>query len=162
MSQQPRIRVLLVEDSPDDAQLIQVLLGKATSADFVVSHEDRLGKGLAALDGGRFDVILLDFSLPDSFGLDTFLSVHQKAPRLPVIVLTSLDDDELAATAVREGAQDYLVKREVDTRLLVRSIRYAMARQTACAPNPGSVCWRARASSCEKRSWLTRPGGPIS
>ena len=131
MSQHPRIRVLLVEDSPDDARLIQVLLGKATEAQFVITHENRLEKGVVRLKQDRFDVVLLDFSLPDSIGLDTFLSIHQADPRVPVIVLTSLDDDELAAHAVREGAQDYLVKREVDTRLLVRSIRYAIARQTA-------------------------------
>jgi diguanylate cyclase (GGDEF)-like protein/PAS domain S-box-containing protein len=131
MSQHPRIRVLLVEDSPDDARLIQVLLGKATESSFVISHEDRLGKGVTRLKQDRFDVVLLDFSLPDSLGLDTFLSIHEADPRVPVIILTSLDDDELAARAVREGAQDYLVKREVDTRLLVRSIRYAIARQTA-------------------------------
>ncbi len=98
MSQHPRIRVLLVEDSPDDARLIQVLLGKATDTDFVVTHEDRLAKGRRASERDRFDVVLLDFSLPDSFGLDTFLSIHQAEPRVPVIVLTSLDDDELAAT----------------------------------------------------------------
>ncbi len=131
MSQHPRIRVLLVEDSPDDAELIQVLLGKTTEATFVITHENRLGKGVARLKQERFDVVLLDFSLPDSFGLDTFLSIHEAEPRVPVIVLTSLDDDDLAARAVREGAQDYLVKREVDTRLLLRSIRYAIARQTA-------------------------------
>ena len=131
MSRHPRIRVLLIEDNPDDAELIQLLLGKATDSSFVVSHENRLHKGVDRLGCDRFDVVLLDFSLPDSFGLDTFLSVHETAPRVPVIVLTSLDDDELAAKAVREGAQDYLVKREVDTRLLVRSIRYAIARQTA-------------------------------
>jgi len=131
MSQHPRIRVLLVEDSPDDARLIQVLLDKTTEAQFVITHEDRLGKGLLRLKQDRFDVVLLDFSLPDSLGLDTFLSVHQAEPKVPVIVLTTLDDDDLAAHAVREGAQDYLVKREVDTRLLVRSIRYAIARQTA-------------------------------
>ncbi len=131
MSQHPRIRVLLVEDSPDDAQLIHVLLSKTSESGFVITHENRLGKGVARLKQDRFDVVLLDFSLPDSFGLDTFLSIHEADPRVPVIVLTSLDDDDLAARAVREGAQDYLVKREVDTRLLVRSIRYAIARQTA-------------------------------
>lgn len=131
MSRRPRIRLLLIEDSPDDARLIQVLLAKATDARFVIEHESRLKTGLARLASERFDVILLDFSLPDSFGLDTFLAVHEAAPRVPVIVLTSLDDDELAATAVREGAQDYLVKREIEPRLLVRSIRYAIARQTA-------------------------------
>jgi diguanylate cyclase (GGDEF)-like protein/PAS domain S-box-containing protein len=126
-----RIRVLLIEDNPDDAELIRVRLGRATETDFLLTHEDRLAKGIDRLKREPYDVVLLDFSLPDSLGLDTFLSVRQTAPRAPVIVLTSLDDDELAARAVREGAQDYLVKREVDTRLLVRSIRYAMARQTA-------------------------------
>jgi diguanylate cyclase (GGDEF)-like protein/PAS domain S-box-containing protein len=131
MSHRPRIRVLLIEDSPDDAELIQLLLDKAADGRFVVDHENRLAKGIARLKHDRFDVVLLDFSLPDSFGLDTFLSVQQATPKVPIIVLTSLDDDELAATAVREGAQDYLVKRETDTRLLVRSIRYAIARQAA-------------------------------
>ncbi len=131
MNRRDRLRVLLVEDNPDDAELIRVLLGKSDDPTFIVSHEDRLAGGLDRLRREPFDVVLLDFSLPDSLGLDTFLSVHQTAPRMPVIVLTSLDDDELAARAVREGAQDYLVKREVDTRLLVRSIRYAVARQIA-------------------------------
>jgi diguanylate cyclase (GGDEF)-like protein/PAS domain S-box-containing protein len=131
MMHRPYTRVLLVEDNPDDAQLIQVLLDKARVDCFEVTHEDRLKKGVSRIQHESFDVLLLDFSLPDSFGLDTFLSIHQAAPRVPVIVLTSLDDDELAALAVRNGAQDYLVKREVDTRLLVRSIRYAIARQTA-------------------------------
>jgi len=131
MSHHPRLRVLLIEDNPDDAELIRVLLGKATGTSFVVSHENRLHKGITRLERDRFDVVLLDFSLPDSFGLDTFLAIQETAPRVPVIVLTSLDDDELAAKAVREGAQDYLVKREVDTRLLVRSVHYAIARQTA-------------------------------
>jgi len=131
MSRSERLRVLLIEDSPDDAELICVRLAKSNDPGFVVSHEDRLASGLSRLEREPYDVVLLDFSLPDSFGLDTFLSVHQTAPRVPVIVLTSLDDDALAARAVREGAQDYLVKREVDTRLLVRSISYAMARQTA-------------------------------
>ena len=75
-------------------------------------------------------MVLLDFSLPDGFGIDTFRRVHEAAPRLPIIVLTSLDDNELAVQAVREGAQDYLIKREADTRLLVRSILYAIERQS--------------------------------
>jgi diguanylate cyclase (GGDEF)-like protein/PAS domain S-box-containing protein len=131
MTESTHTRVLLVEDSPDDAQLIQVLLGRSAGNRFEVVHETRLTDGVTRLRNERFDCVLLDFSLPDSFGFDTFLSVQQVAPRVPVIVLTSLDDDEMAARAVREGAQDYLVKHEVDTRLLVRSIRYAIARQSA-------------------------------
>ena len=125
------LRVLLVEDNPDDAELIRTKLGRAKSRRVEVTHVDRLGEGLALLDGGGFDVVLLDFSLPDSFGLETFRRASAVAPRVPIIILTSLDDDELAIQAVREGAQDYLVKREADTRLLVRSIRYAIERQGA-------------------------------
>ncbi|MEJ2190242.1 MAG: EAL domain-containing protein, partial [Acidobacteriota bacterium] len=96
-----------------------------------VTHVDRLGKGLERLSGDAFDVVLLDFSLPDSFGMETFRRAHAAAPRIPIIVLTSLDDNELAVQAVREGAQDYLVKREADTRLLVRAMLYAIERQQA-------------------------------
>jgi len=124
-------RVLLVEDNPDDARLMEMLLGKVEDDHFEIVHVDRLEPGLEHLKKERFGVVLLDFSLPDSFGLDTFLTVHRAAPRVPIIVLTSLDDDEVAADAVREGAQDYLVKREVDPRLLGRAIRYAIARQAA-------------------------------
>jgi diguanylate cyclase (GGDEF)-like protein/PAS domain S-box-containing protein len=123
------VRVLLVEDSPDDAELIRTKLGRARRLRVKITHVDRLAEGVKRLEAGGFDVVLLDFSLPDSFGLDTFRRAHAAAPRMPIIVLTSLDDNELAVRAVREGAQDYLVKREADTRLLVRSILYAMERQ---------------------------------
>ena len=125
------VRLLLVEDNVDDAELIRTKLARGRRLRVEVTHVDRLEKGLARLAAGDHDVVLLDFSLPDSFGLDTFRRAHTAAPRVPIIVLTSLDDDELAVQAVREGAQDYLVKREADTRLLVRSILYAMERQRA-------------------------------
>ena len=125
------VRVLLVEDCPDHAALISAKLKKATRLRAEITHVDRVSSGLERIADGSFDVVLLDFSLPDSFGIDTFRSVHEAAPRLPIIVLTSLDDNQLAVQAVREGAQDYLIKREADTRLLVRSILYAIERQTA-------------------------------
>ena len=125
------VRLLLVEDNVDDAELIRTKLARGRRLRVEVTHVDRLEKGLAQLAAGDHDVVLLDFSLPDSFGLDTFRRAHTAAPRVPIIVLTSLDDNELAVQAVREGAQDYLVKREADTRLLVRSILYAMERQRA-------------------------------
>ncbi len=125
------VRVLLVEDSPDHADLISTKLKRSRRLEAVITHEDRLEKGLKQLENNAFDVVLLDFSLPDSFGLETFRRAHEVAPRTPIIVLTSLDDNELAVQAVREGAQDYLIKREADTRLLVRSILYAIERQTA-------------------------------
>ncbi len=130
LRRQELVRVLLVEDCPDHAALICAKLKKATRLRTEITHVDRLANGLQLIADGGFDVVLLDFSLPDGFGIDTFRRVHEAAPRLPIIVLTSLDDNELAVQAVREGAQDYLIKREADTRLLVRSILYAIERQS--------------------------------
>jgi diguanylate cyclase (GGDEF)-like protein/PAS domain S-box-containing protein len=123
------VRVLLVEDSHDHADLIRTKLQRATRIDAEVTRVDRLEPGLHRLANGAYDVVLLDFSLPDSFGLETFRRAYAAAPHVPIIVLTSLDDNELAVQAVREGAQDYLIKREADTRLLVRSILYAIERR---------------------------------
>ncbi len=130
LRRQELVRVLLVEDCPDHAALICTKLKKATRLRTEITHVDRLSSGLLLIADGGFDVVLLDFSLPDGFGIDTFRRVHEAAPRLPIIVLTSLDDNKLAVQAVREGAQDYLIKREADTRLLVRSILYAIERQS--------------------------------
>ena len=123
------VQVLLVEDSADHAALIRTKLQRATRLRVEITHVERLEAGIDALANGEFDVVLLDFSLPDSHGLDTYRKAHEVAPRTPIIVLTSLDDNELAVQAVREGAQDYLIKREADTRLLVRAILYAIERQ---------------------------------
>jgi diguanylate cyclase (GGDEF)-like protein/PAS domain S-box-containing protein len=122
------VRVLLVEDSPDHAELICTKLRRSKRIRADIDHADRLEKGLEKLERGSYDVVLLDFSLPDSFGIETFQRAHEAAPRTPIIVLTSLDDNDLAVQAVRGGAQDYLIKREADTRLLVRSILYAIER----------------------------------
>ena len=121
------IRVLMVEDSPQDAALVRsVLAGQAERIDLV--HRDRLRAGLDFLENGKVDLVLLDFSLPDSRGLDTFRTVNAEHPEVPVIVLTSLEDDAVAVQAVAEGAQDYLAKRYLDGRLLTRAIRYALER----------------------------------
>ncbi len=125
------VRVLLVEDSPDHAELIRTKLMRSKRIRTLIDHADRLEKGLQMLENNTYDVVLLDFSLPDSFGIDTFQRAHEVAKRIPIIVLTSLDDNDLAVQAVRLGAQDYLIKREADTRLLVRSILYAIERAAA-------------------------------
>ena len=133
------IKVLLIEDNPGDARLIQVVLNSARTADFAahmlntfdMEHVDRLSSGLKRLRDGGIDLILLDLSLPDSQGLDTFARVHAQASHVPIVVLTGLADAELAAEVVRRGAQDYLVKGEIDGRLLVRSMRYAIERKRA-------------------------------
>jgi len=131
MSQRPELRVLLIEDDPGDARLVRTLLGRAQDLHATVVHRDRLAGGLERLAEGGIDVVLLDFSLPDSTGLDSFRALHGARPEVPVIILTSLDDDSLAVRAVAEGAQDYLVKRDTDTRLLTRALRYAIERHRA-------------------------------
>lgn len=125
------VTLLLIEDSPDDAALVQSVLEKSQDFNGVIVHRNRLSKGITRLAEDEIDVVLLDFSLPDSFGIDTFRLLHNAYPEIPVIVLTSLDDDRLALQAVSEGAQDYLVKKELEERLLTRSIRYAIERNRA-------------------------------
>ncbi len=124
------IKVLLIEDDPDDAMLIQRYLSNAPKVRCEVTHVDLLKKGLEYLQDGGFDVVLLDLGLPDApTGLDTFKKAHAHAPQVPIIVLTGHDDDEFAIEAVQKGAQDYLVKGQVTGVLLGRSIRYAIERQ---------------------------------
>jgi len=123
------ISVLLIEDNPDDAVLIQLYLSSALKVAYEVKHVDRLSKGLECLKSGGFDVVLLDLGLPDGQGLITFESTHAHAPGVPIIVLTGNDDDDFAIEAVQKGAQDYLVKGKVDGSLVGRSIRYAIERQ---------------------------------
>jgi diguanylate cyclase (GGDEF)-like protein/PAS domain S-box-containing protein len=125
------LRVLLIEDNPLEAELIADMLVHSRREQFVLEHVMRLEAGLDRLDAGSIDVVLLDFSLPDSAGLPTYTRTRERAPRVPVLILTNLDDEELAARAVREGAQDYLVKRELDADLLFRAIRYAVERKSA-------------------------------
>ena len=114
------VRVLLVEDSPDHAELICTKLRRSKRIRAEIDHADRLGKGLEKLERGSYDVVLLDFSLPDSFGIETFQRAHEAAPRTPIIVLTSLDDNDLAVQAVRGGAQDYLIRGQLQDALVHR------------------------------------------
>jgi len=123
-------RLLLVEDNPDDVDLLHETLREA-EAGFELEHCARLKNALQRLSGENFDAVLLDLGLPDAQGLDTFLRVRSHAPHVPIVVLTGLDDESLAVTAVREGAQDYLVKGQLSADLLVRAIRYAIERKRA-------------------------------
>jgi signal transduction histidine kinase/DNA-binding NarL/FixJ family response regulator/uncharacterized protein YigA (DUF484 family) len=125
------IKVLLVEDNPGDARLLKEELADAAGVRFDVTHAARLSAALERLEEERFAIVLLDLSLPDARGLDTVLKVQERAAHLPIVVLTGLESEELAAEALRKGAQDYLVKGKVDGELLVRSIRYAIERQRA-------------------------------
>jgi len=127
MTDQP-VKALLVEDNAGDARLIREVLAEARIGHWELAHVERLGEALARLAEGGIDVVLLDLSLPDAQGLDTVTRMHAAAPDVPIVVLTGLADEALAARAMREGAQDYLVKGQVDGKLLVRAMRYAIER----------------------------------
>jgi len=126
----PLDRVLLIEDNPGDARLIRELLDEA-GAPFELHNVIRLSEALDRLDTEHFHLILLDLSLPDSQGIDSFRRISAQAPDIPLIVLTGMADEALALQIVELGAQDYLVKGEVDRRSLVRSIIYAIKRAAA-------------------------------
>src|SRR6266545_861005 len=121
-------RILLVEDSRSDARLLEATLQDAGVHRFRLTHVERLDEALAALGDGSVDVVLLDLHLPDSQGLDTLAELEREQPGVPVVVLTGLDDEELAVRAVQAGAQDYLPKGVVDGALLARLIRHAVER----------------------------------
>jgi len=123
------VRVLLIEDNPGDARLIQFMLEEAAGGVFELEHVERLEEGLKRLAEGPVGVVLCDLSLPDSRGLGTFAKLHGQAPQVPIIVLSGLNDTTVAVQAVHEGAQDYLIKGQVDGQLLVRAMRYAIERK---------------------------------
>ena len=123
------IHILLIEDNPGDARLIREFLAENGGGGFHLEWAERLEEGLRHLDAGHVDLVLLDLSLPQSAGLDTLAVVLGHAPRIPTVVLTALDDVAVAVEAVRRGAQDYLVKSQIDSRLLVRAVRYAIERK---------------------------------
>lgn len=124
----PPIRVLVIEDDPGDADLLHEMLSEVQSAAFQVDRAATLQAGLERLAKGGIDAVLVDLGLPDSQGLETFGKIHEQALDVPIIVLTGLDDDTVALQAVRNGAQDYLVKGQVDSKMLSRVLRYALER----------------------------------
>ncbi len=124
----PNIQILLVEDDPDDVWVMRNLLGDRWDGPFKLTHVELLSAGLERLSEVAFDIILLDLSLPDSQGLETFFTMHANAADVPIVVLSGYNDESIAVRAVQAGAQDYLVKGQVDDNLLVRSIRYAIER----------------------------------
>jgi diguanylate cyclase (GGDEF)-like protein/PAS domain S-box-containing protein len=124
-----RIKVLLIEDNPGDANLVRRYLDESSEGVFEIEHLDRLETGLDQLRDGDYDVLLLDLDLPDSKGLESFGRANAAMPHIPIVVMTGRDDDGLALQAVREGAQDYMVKRNVGPQNLVRSIHYAIERK---------------------------------
>jgi len=125
------IKVLLIEDSVFATRHTQKMLAEANGSQIDTELEcaDHLSTGLKRLAEDRIDIVLLDLTLPDSHDLDTFTRVHAQAPEMPIVVLTGLEDEKLAVEAVHKGAQDYLVKGQLDSNLLKRSILYAIERK---------------------------------
>jgi PAS domain S-box-containing protein len=127
----PPIKVLLIEDSSSEAELLQTIFDSSTVRTFDCDWSESLKAGLARIQRGGVDVVLLDLSLPDSYGLNTYRAVRGQAPELPVVILTGSDDEQLGLQAVREGAQEYLVKGTLEARMLTRVLRYAIERKRA-------------------------------
>ncbi|MBI3930450.1 MAG: PAS domain S-box protein [Chloroflexi bacterium] len=125
------IKILLLEDDPAYTRLLQKMLAVAGRGEYQIECVDRLSTGLEYLAQGEYDVVLLDLGLPDSQGLDTLDKVCARIPAVPIVVMTGIEDETLAVQAIRQGAQDYLVKGDIDSRTLQRVLRYAIERKQA-------------------------------
>ena len=132
------VRTLLIEDNPADARLLREALAEVPEANFELEWVDGLAKGIERLASGTVDLVLLDLSLPESRGLATLTTTQACAPAVPIIVLTGLDDRELALKAVRDGAQDYLVKGQFEGPSLVRAMQHAVVRHRLQEETVGS------------------------
>jgi CheY-like chemotaxis protein len=136
------LNILLVEDNPGDIRLLQEILREVTTTRCQITPVMTLADAIGQLSietqakaefsfNPPFDIILLDLSLPDSQGIDSFLTLRDRSHNIPIVVLTGLNDETLALLAMQQGAQDYLIKGQVDRNLLLRSIRYAIERERA-------------------------------
>jgi PAS domain S-box-containing protein len=123
------IRVLIIEDSPAVVRLIGDVLAHAEASNFFLESVSRLSDGLSRLEAGGVTLVLLDLTLPDSEGMATFLETYRRAPDTPIIVVTGHEDETLALKALREGAQDYLLKNELQPRTLIRAMQYGIERK---------------------------------
>ena len=122
------LRVLLIEDNPNDAFFMKRLFINSKTVRFEVTHVEQMSEAMERLKTNVYEAILLDLALPDSFGLDAFRKLYVPFPDIPIVVLTISDDESMAIEAMRQGAQDYLVKGEMNISTVVRSLRYAIER----------------------------------
>jgi phosphoserine phosphatase RsbU/P len=122
------LRVLLVEDNAEDVRLLREMFSKERSDSFQLTHLLRMHDAEIHLAKGEVDIVLLDMGLPDGHGIDTVRRVHAVAPNVAMIVLMGVEDEELAAEAIREGAQDCLIKGQIENRALPRALRHAIER----------------------------------
>lgn len=124
-----KLEILIIENNLGDLRLITEMLDEITTIKFYLSHVDRLSKASEYLESKTYDLILVDLILPDGYGLDTLIIVQKQNPEIPIIVLTGLDDEDLATSALHHGAQDYLVKGQFNSKLLLKSILFAVERK---------------------------------
>ena len=124
------IKLLLIEDDPADAELLRNVLSKLSYMTVDLVCTNSLSNAYAILDTLAIDVIISDLGLPDSQGLETLIKISEKFTEVPIIILTGDDDEELALGALKAGAQDYLVKGQIDINVLYRSIRYSIERNS--------------------------------
>ena len=128
---QNNVKILLIEDNPDDVFFLRMVQHKADGTTFNIEPVDDLASGIEHIKRNNVDLVLLDLTLPDSVGLDTFKAVKAHAREIPIIVLSGVDDETIAVNAVHAGAEDYLVKGRVDSQLITRAIIYAIERTEA-------------------------------
>ncbi|QTA80600.1 Two component system response regulator [Desulfonema limicola] len=124
-----KINILIVEDNPDDFFLLKEILESSDEAEFEIFHEYGIEKAKTAAKNNQIDAAIIDLSLPDSFGIDTFFTFHKLFPLIPVVIMTGSRDHELALEIVKKGAQDYLFKGDLSAASIVRTLRYAIERQ---------------------------------
>ncbi|MBI4549662.1 MAG: EAL domain-containing protein [Candidatus Omnitrophica bacterium] len=123
------IRVLLIEDDPEDVDYLREILSGEQNPSIELISAENLEKGILAVTAQKIDVILLDLSLPGTVRLETFRKLYNEVREIPIVILTGTRDEQLAMEAVSEGAQDYLVKGDADAKMLVRVMRYAIGRK---------------------------------
>jgi signal transduction histidine kinase len=138
------LQVLLIEDSAGDARLLREMFSKEKAGSFELTHLVRLCEAEIHLSKTRADIILLDMGLPDGHGIETLRRTQAMAPGVPVIVLSGLDDEALAAQAMQEGAQDYLIKGQIENRALPRALRHAIERQRMLTETELARIYQAR------------------
>ena len=123
-----KIKILYVEDEIDHAILIGEFIKEIKNVHYEMTHVQQLEEALLELDNERYDIVMLDMSLPDKQGLDTVTAVCERAPEIPVVVMTSIDDESMAIKALQKGAEEYLVKGDMNSHALSRILRYAIMR----------------------------------
>jgi DNA-binding response OmpR family regulator len=123
------VKILLVEDNSGDARSLREMFKRQTSQTIELTHVECMSDAEKHLAKHEFDIVLLDLGLPDAQGLGAVRRSRAAAPHVPLVVLTGLDDESLAAQVLQEGAQDHLIKGQIETRALLRTLRYAVERK---------------------------------